>query len=502
MAESGLGRTGVFISYSHEDQRWLGELQVHLKPLKRDQDIDVWDDTRLQSGSKWRDEIRAAIDRARAAVLLITPHFMASDFIAKSELPSILLAAEAEGVTVLPVILRPSRFDRDERLNRFQTVGSPSRPLGDMAPGKRDVVFNKLAQTIEDLLRRPGGSEAVMPTKPDSAAVHLAEEAKATVRQAEARKRASKTPYACRTSEKRKPRGVVLQEVIRTSRIYVSAPTESVLSSSQSKIKFGVLDAISKAGFQPQEFGRSGLPARMVWSLDAADEVMSNCQGALILALARFRTSTPMGPVTFATEFNHFEGGLAISRRLPIFVMVEEGILQRGILYPSSSQYIVTIPPTADEPWLNSDSFAVPFEYWCNSVKACDQVFLCYSQALQRAGYAIRQYLNSLGVSVFEPGVGTRVSGSMRDEVERALVLSTTCIFLFGPDDSLTERGNLIFELGYFARAKGLERTLIICEPFTTLPSDLAAVPIIRLKDRFEIAAVKAHLRAFVQTRL
>jgi internalin A len=88
MIASSLERTGIFISYSHKDQKWLEELQVHLKPLIREQDIDIWDDTRLKVGVRWREEIRGAIQRAKAAVLLISPNFMASDFIAQSELPS------------------------------------------------------------------------------------------------------------------------------------------------------------------------------------------------------------------------------------------------------------------------------------------------------------------------------------------------------------------------------------------------------------------------------
>jgi hypothetical protein len=39
-------RTKVFISYSHQDKPWLERLRVHLKPLERDLDIDIWDDSK------------------------------------------------------------------------------------------------------------------------------------------------------------------------------------------------------------------------------------------------------------------------------------------------------------------------------------------------------------------------------------------------------------------------------------------------------------------------
>ena len=503
MIEDGLARTGIFISYSHKDQKWLSELQVHLKPLNRDQDIDVWDDTRLQAGSRWREEIRRAIQRAKAVVLLISPNFMASDFIAQSELPSILLSAEAEGVIVLPVILRTSRFDRDKRLNQFQTVNSPSQPLIDMATGKRDVVFKKLAETIEDLLSRPDSSSKVAkPSEPKAAASDLPGKAKDRVRTGEARNSISRTRPAARATKEREPSAVRSEELIRSPRIYVSAPVDLSLKDTQREIKSAVLAAISQAGLQPQEFGVSGLPARMAWTFSAANEVMSNCQGALILALIRFRASTEAGLIAIPTEYNHFEGGLAISRGLPTFVIAEQGIQQRGIVYPGGGQLIVTMPENADRSWLSSSSFASNFDSWCKSVNSRNHVFLNYSSALREAGYAIGEYLNSLGVSVFDWVRDSRVGNSLKDEVDRALSSSATSIFLFGLDDDTTVRGSLIFELGYFARAKGLERTLVICEAGTKLPTDLAAVATISLRDRSDITAIKAHVRAFVHTRL
>src|SRR3954468_19310103 len=121
MPPSPSSRTKVFISYSHKDQEWLERLKRHLKPLVRE-GLECWDDTHIRPGDDWQREIRTALDTAQIAVLLISANFFASDFIDENELPSLLAAARAKGVRILPVIISASRFARHPDLRRFQAV--------------------------------------------------------------------------------------------------------------------------------------------------------------------------------------------------------------------------------------------------------------------------------------------------------------------------------------------------------------------------------------------
>jgi predicted nucleotide-binding protein len=83
MTISPTQRKSVFISYSHTDIEWLKRLQIHLKPLEREGAIELWSDEKIQPGSKWREEIRDAIKKARVAVLLVSVDFIASEYIYK-----------------------------------------------------------------------------------------------------------------------------------------------------------------------------------------------------------------------------------------------------------------------------------------------------------------------------------------------------------------------------------------------------------------------------------
>lgn len=150
------GKLSVFVSYSHRDQAWLERVQVHLKPLARDGRLDLWDDTRIKGGDRWPGEIKEALARADVAVLLISADFFHSDFIANKELPPLLEAARARGVTILGVHINYSRFDRDAVLSEYQTINSPSEPIEDLPKARQEKIFDELARRIEELPARKG----------------------------------------------------------------------------------------------------------------------------------------------------------------------------------------------------------------------------------------------------------------------------------------------------------------------------------------------------------
>jgi hypothetical protein len=146
-------RKFAFISYCHDDKPFLDELTVHLKPLEKRGLLDPWSDSRIKGGNLWKEQIDRALQQTHIAVLLISPGFLASDFIVDNELPPILQAAKEKGVTVLPLILRTCGFTRDPHLSQFQAINDPSKPLAAMPTWERDKYYDMIADTMEKLAK-------------------------------------------------------------------------------------------------------------------------------------------------------------------------------------------------------------------------------------------------------------------------------------------------------------------------------------------------------------
>jgi hypothetical protein len=140
------GRNLVLVSYSHVDATWLERLKTHLQPLERQGAIEVWDDRRIGTGARWRDEIEGALARTKVAVLLVSPDFLASEFIARHELPD-LMSAEKGLTTVIWIPVRPSNYAATE-LNDYQAALDPRRTLAEMEEAEADRALVGVSEQI------------------------------------------------------------------------------------------------------------------------------------------------------------------------------------------------------------------------------------------------------------------------------------------------------------------------------------------------------------------
>ena len=149
LARNADERSGVFVSYAHANRMWLQRLQTHLKPYVRESSLKLWDDTRIKTGARWRDEIRKALGSARVAVLLVTPEFLGSDFIAENELPPLLQDAEGDGLTIVNVACSSSSYQQSP-LEAFQWANDPEVPLDSVTEAEQNRTLVGVCKKIFD----------------------------------------------------------------------------------------------------------------------------------------------------------------------------------------------------------------------------------------------------------------------------------------------------------------------------------------------------------------
>lgn len=143
----------AFISYSRDDERWIQQLLMHLKPLKDRNLLDCWSDTEIKPGRQWQQKIEQALASAKVAVLLVSPAFLASDFVKNNELPPLLNAARNGGVTIIWIPISDSNYKYTE-IAAYQAAHDPDKPLDGLKKSERNKAFVKICDSIIEATKK------------------------------------------------------------------------------------------------------------------------------------------------------------------------------------------------------------------------------------------------------------------------------------------------------------------------------------------------------------
>lgn len=144
----------LFICYSRKDYNYAERLFEHLKCFELRGDINIFIDKKTKPGKLWKDEIYSALERAKIALVLISPDFLLSEVISTVELPTILCKARRNNTIVFPIIVSPTpRTKVAEHLLSYQSPLESSEPLSKLRRSRREEAYKQIAEASADSLK-------------------------------------------------------------------------------------------------------------------------------------------------------------------------------------------------------------------------------------------------------------------------------------------------------------------------------------------------------------
>ena len=195
---------------------------------------------------------------------------------------------------------------------------------------------------------------------------------------------------------------------------------------------------------------------------------------------------------------------------IPMLVLAQQGVADRGIFNYGAGHFITTIPVDANRSWIESQAFEGCFNGWIRRLSERKDIFLGYSSTSKGVANNIKNLLEyKFQTSVLDWASDLAAGPTILQRISEAAALCSSGIFLFTRDDKLegtndiaAPRDNVIFEAGYFAQSKGTDRILIIREDGSKMPADLGGHIYAPLKDRSDISSLETQIEQFLRHQL
>ncbi|MDK2742564.1 MAG: nucleotide-binding protein [Nitrospira sp. BO4] len=270
-------------------------------------------------------------------------------------------------------------------------------------------------------------------------------------------------------------------------RVFISASDDHHLDENQLEVKHSILHELEVArGFEPWRSFEKG-PLRKGWGFEKANEAMGKADGTLVLAFAQWECKG-LGPRSHEnglkiSEGNHLEGGLAIAHDLPLLVVREEGVQDRGIVSEGTTHEVVRMPRASNREWVSQSDFMRAFIRWSEDVEKHSRihrerrVFIGHGHS--PAWKDLRNYIeDTLHLSHDEfsripvAGVTTvqRLT-QMLDEAGIAFLVMTAEDEQ--KDGRIRARSNVVHEAGLVQGRLGFHRAILLleegCETFSNI---------------------------------
>jgi hypothetical protein len=126
---SAKGPVRVFIFYDFDDEQWSNGLQKQLRILERNKKIEVWQGLDINAGLDWDKEIRKELEKAEIVLLLVSPDYLHSEYIAKVEQAIAAKRFTLDEIRLIPVIIRPCPWRESKLLSPLMALPKRGKPV-------------------------------------------------------------------------------------------------------------------------------------------------------------------------------------------------------------------------------------------------------------------------------------------------------------------------------------------------------------------------------------
>lgn len=139
----------IFISYAHEDKEFKDELEKHFSVMRRNGEIEPWNDKMIMPGELWDETINTSLDNAQLLIFLISPDFL-SEYCYNIETSKAFKRHNEKSAKIVPIILRYCDW-MSTPFAKFQVLPNLGKPVKDFAD--RDKAFLEVLEGIKKSIR-------------------------------------------------------------------------------------------------------------------------------------------------------------------------------------------------------------------------------------------------------------------------------------------------------------------------------------------------------------
>lgn len=140
----------AFISYSHQDQKYLDLLLKHLAQVKREELLATWTDHAIEAGGSLNNEIADELNGADIFIALISPDYIASNYCFEKEFKTAQTLHKGGKLRIIPVIVEPCDW-HNTPFSELKALPKDGKAVSDW--GNVNTAFLNVITGIRNLLK-------------------------------------------------------------------------------------------------------------------------------------------------------------------------------------------------------------------------------------------------------------------------------------------------------------------------------------------------------------